>query len=155
MTAFLSSELPVVSELGNLRLQRLILRVVALLSLIVVPAVLLPNVALEKLSWLLGSGQAPQVPLLTYLIGGGCTVYLAVALMLWIMSGDVVRYRPLVVFVGWVYLVGAPLLLWIAWSAGMPGWWIIMDRLGMRQRGPSPAREPEVSKRSPQICMKT
>lgn len=137
MTALPSSELPVGSELGNLRLQRLILRVVALLSLIVVPAVLLPNVALEKLAWLLGSGQAPQVPLLTYLLGGGCTVYLAAALLLWIMSGDVVRYHPLVVVVGWVYVVGAPLLLWIAWTAGMPRWWILMDLLSCLITGPA------------------
>ena len=137
MTTTLSHESLPESTCGNLRLQRLILRVVAVLSCIVLPAVFLPGMAAEKLCWLLGSGRPPQAPLMIYLLGGGCCVYLAVASMLWIMSGDVVRYRPLVIFVGWVYLVCAPILLWIAVQAGMPRWWITMDLLSCLITGPA------------------
>jgi hypothetical protein len=114
---------------GNPRLQRLVLRVAALVSFIAAPAIVLPRIAVEKLSWLMGFGQPPMLPMLVYLTAGGSCVLIAEAFMLWLISGDVVRYRPLVVFVAWFFLAAAPLFLWIDSQAGLPLWWTAMDTL--------------------------
>lgn len=78
---------------------------------------------------LLGFGKPPHLPLLIYMTSGASCVYLAQALLLWLMSRDVVRYRPLIVFCGWAYLIFGPLFLWIDISAGMPKFQIIADSM--------------------------
>ena len=120
---------PAVTADGNLRLQKLILRIMALVSLPVVPAVFAPHFTVEKLSWLTGFRQPPNAPLLFYVAAGGSFVYLALSAMLWIMSRDVVRYRPLVIFAAWMCLLGGPVYWWIDTTTGMPNWWMLMDAL--------------------------
>lgn len=110
--------------------QVVILRVVAAVSLLTLPAVFASRLTVEKLSWLLGFGEPPTVPLLFYLAGGGSFVYLALSAMLWMMSYDVPRYRPLIVFAAVVCLIGVPVYGWINIQAGMPWWWAVMDMGG-------------------------
>jgi hypothetical protein len=92
------------SERGNPRLQRLVLRIISAVSFIALPAIFAPQMAVEKFSVLLGFGKPPHLPLLIYMTSGASCVYLAQAVLLWLMSCDVVRYRPLIVFCGWAYL---------------------------------------------------
>lgn len=114
---------------GNPRLQRLILRVAAASSLLALPAVLLPRLAAEEFSWFMGLGRPEVTPLLAYLAGGGAYVYLAAGLLLWGISLDVARHRPLVILSAWIFLVGGPAFLWIDSRAGLPGWWVALDGL--------------------------
>ncbi|GEP44515.1 hypothetical protein [Brevifollis gellanilyticus] len=115
---------------GHVRLQRLILRISALAALLALPAVILPRLAAEKVSWIMGFGQPPMTPLMLYMMAGGGAVYVGQAVLLWTMSTDVVRYQPLVRLVGRIYLVCAPVFLWIDTQAGLPKWWMGMDCLG-------------------------
>lgn len=115
---------------GNPRLQKLLLRFFALVQCIALPAVFVPRLALEKLSWLAGFGQPPMLPLTLYLLAGASCVYLGQAALLWMVSTDVVRYRPLVVFLGAAYTAFGPLFWWIDSEAGMPWWWQLMDSGG-------------------------
>ncbi len=112
---------------GGPRLQKWVLRAMALVSVPVLPALFAPHFTVEKLSWLTGFGQPPPLPLLHYLAAGGSLVYLILSGLLWIIAGDVVRYRPLVRFMAWASLVAAPLLWWIDSHTGMPRWWVMMD----------------------------
>lgn len=112
---------------GNTRIQSLILRIQPIVALITVPALFVPELALEKLSWLGGFGQPPMLPLSLYLLAGGCAVFLALAGLQWIIATDVVRYRPLVLFAAWGYLVCGPLFLWIDSHVGLPHWWTALD----------------------------
>lgn len=80
---------------GHPRLQRLILRIVALISLIALPAIIAPCLAAEKLSWVMGFGQPPMTPLMLYMMAGGAAVFVGQAVLLWAMSGDVIRYDPI------------------------------------------------------------
>jgi hypothetical protein len=114
---------------GDANLQKWILRIMAVVSLPVVPAVIAPHFTVEKLSWLVGFHQPPKTPLLPYLAAGGSFVYLMLSAMLWIISRDVVRYRPLVIFSAWACLVGGPVYWWIDTLTGMPHWWLLMDAL--------------------------
>lgn len=101
----------------------------ALVALPVLPAVFAPHLTVEKLSWLLGFGQPPKVPLLYYLAAGGSFVYLILSAMLWMISCDVVRYRPLVIFAGYMCLIGGPVFWWIDTHTGMPNWMMLADSL--------------------------
>jgi hypothetical protein len=47
--------------------------------------------------------------------------------MLWMISCDVARHRPLVRFAAYASLIAAPLYWWIDQHTGMPTWWILMD----------------------------
>jgi hypothetical protein len=112
---------------GNPQLQRLILRLAAVMAILTIPAVLLPRMAVEKLSWMIGFGQPSDVPLIYYLVGGGSAVYVLLSAMLWLISGDMVRYRPLVVFSAWAFLACGPIYLSIDLQSRMPLWWVTMD----------------------------
>ena len=129
------SETPPESACGNVRLQRFILRLMTSLSLIALPAVIVPRMAVEKLSWLMGFGQPPMVPLLVYMTAGGSCVYIGQAVLLWFISLDVVRYRPLVLLLGWAYLAFGPVFIWIHLDAGTPHWWMAMDSLSCLAAG--------------------
>ena len=116
-------------ERGSPRLQRLVLRVIGAVSFIALPAIFAPRLTVEKFSVLLGFGKPPHLPLLIYMTSGASCVYLAQAILLWLMSRDVVRYRPLIVFCGWAYLAFSPLFLWIDISAGMRSFQVAADSL--------------------------
>jgi hypothetical protein len=112
---------------GNVRLQRWLLRIAAVISFITLPAILLPRQTIEKLSWMVGFGRPPQSALLLYFGAGGSFVYVALGVFFWLFSNDAVRYRPLVLASAWISLLGAPAFLWIDWQCGLPAWWIAMD----------------------------
>lgn len=112
------------------RLLVIALRLLALTMTVVLPAVVAPWLAVEKISWLGGFGQPPRLPLLAYLTAGGSAVYLGQAALLWLMSCDVVRYRPLIRLTGFGYLLCGPLFWWIHTEAGMPNWWRCLDSSG-------------------------
>lgn len=78
---------------GNLRLQRLILRLMAATTLIALPAVILPRLAVEKLSWLTALKESPHSPLLIYMMAGGSAVYVAQGVLLWMISCGSKRFQ--------------------------------------------------------------
>lgn len=110
--------------------QRLLLRVFALVALISLPAVLLPRLALEKVSWIMGFGQPPMTPVTLYMMAGGAAVYLGQSVLMWAISADVERYQPLVRLIAWILVVCGPVFLWIDSQAGLPRWWVMMDGVG-------------------------
>ncbi len=114
---------------GNTQLQRFLLRIAAIIQFTALPGIILPRQATEKLCWLMGLGQPLMVPMLIYTAGGCAYVYLTAGILFWIASNDVIRYRPLIIACGWIYLVGCPAFLWIDSQAGLPAWWTAMDSL--------------------------
>ena len=114
---------------GNPRLQRIVLRVIGAVSFIALPAIIVPRLAVEKFSALLGLGKPEASPLLIYMTAGASCVYVAQGLLMWLMARDVVRYRPLIVFCAWAFLAFSPLFLWIDLHAGMPAFQVAADSL--------------------------
>lgn len=115
------------SPYGNLRMQRILLWISAIFAFTGLPAIVFPALAIEKLSWIIGFGQPPNAPMLFYVTGGGAYLYVAVGVLTVVIVRDVVRYRPLVLANGWIYLVGCPGFLWINLTAGLPWWWAALD----------------------------
>lgn len=118
------------SPVRHEKAQRLILRISALAALLALPAVIVPRLAAEKVSWLMGFRQPPMTPLMLYMMAGGAAVYVAQGVLMWVMSCDVARYQPLIRVVAWTFLVCAPLFWWIDAQAGVPRWWLLMDSVG-------------------------
>jgi hypothetical protein len=58
---------------------------------------------------------------------GPCATLIALGALVWIIARDVVRYRPLVIALIVIQLIGAPVLCLIDVTSGMPRWWCIMD----------------------------
>lgn len=115
------------SDCGRPTLQRWLLRFVALVLFTGLPGVLHPRAAIEKFSWLMGLGQPNLQPLTVYLGGNAGYAFVALGVLTWVISNDVVRYRPLVILYGWILLIGAAAYLWIDLQSMLPWWWVAMD----------------------------
>lgn len=115
---------------GRPSLQRLLLRLYAVLAMIALPAVVWPRLALEKVSWIMGFGQPPMTPVTLYMMAGGAAVFVGQALLMWVISGDVVRYQPIVRLIAWIFVGCGPAFYWIDSQARLPWWWLTMDTAG-------------------------
>jgi len=81
-------------------------------------------------AWLGLGGEMPQDALLTYLARWSCFDYGMVGFILWIIATDVVKYRPLVILTGLVFVIAAPVAVFIDTTAGMPMFWCIIESVG-------------------------
>ncbi|MDP1587615.1 MAG: hypothetical protein Q8M07_07735 [Prosthecobacter sp.] len=113
--------------LGRPHLQSILLKAAGAISLLTIGAVFAPDYVLGKLNWFLGMGKLPDSVLLRYLGSGGSLVYIITGLLMWMMAGDVVRYRSMIVFCAWIMLAAAPIYWYINTHTGMPRWWMLMD----------------------------
>src|SRR4051812_43750623 len=120
------------------------------------------GVAIIPLEWIaswhewVGLGVMSHDPMLRYVIRGGGFVQGGIGVLLWIMAGDVVRYRPLILATAGIYLVAGPAFYLIESIAHMPRFWCMLDSasclgvgaillaLCLRSdgRGVAPPREP-------------
>lgn len=102
-------------------------RAIAVVQLLTLGVCFVPESALASfLAWA-GQGPVPHLPFLYYVVRGASYCQAAFGVWLWIIAGDVVRYRPLVLATGGIYLVAAPVFAVIHFVTGMPRWWAIMD----------------------------
>ncbi len=111
------------------RVQRVLLRFMAAVLFTGIPGALLPGVAFEKLSWLVGYGKPPLTPLTMYLSGNAGYAYTVLGVFTWVMARDVTRYRTLVRVFGWLLVLGGPGYYSIDFQCGLPIWWRWIDSL--------------------------
>ncbi len=104
-----------------------LIRAIAILQLLTAGFCFVPQSALDFLYSWVGLGQMPDLPFLRYVIRGASYCQGAIGVLLWIIASDVVRYRPLVIATGAIYLVAVPAFWAIDVMTGMPRWWAIMD----------------------------
>jgi hypothetical protein len=89
--------------------------------------VFLPESWIDSVLVWCGVGHVPDAMLLRYLLRGSGVLLLALAVLIWIIASDVVRYHPLVIAVCVIFLIGAP-ACWLFDSVlGLPLWWCILD----------------------------
>jgi hypothetical protein len=103
------------------------LRFVAILQVLTALIVFLPENLLATFQAAIGLGQLPHLPLFLYVLRGAAYCQGAIGVLLWIIAGDVVRYRALVLATGVIYLAAAPAFCLIHAEAGTPMWWAILD----------------------------
>ena len=95
--------------------------------------VLTGGIAVIPIAWIaswhtwLGLGHLPNDALLRYGIRGGAFVQACIGVLLWIIATDVVRYYPLVIAAGIIYIISGPAFYFIDSNVGMPHFWCIFD----------------------------
>lgn len=105
------------------------LRFIAVVQMLTLGLVFVPEGWMASWHDWLGLGRMPDAAFLRYVIRGASYCQAAIGVLLWVMATDVVRYRPLVLTVAAVYLVGGPVFYLIDDLAGMPRWWVWMDSI--------------------------
>lgn len=75
----------------------------------------------------LGLGEFPASPLTNYLTRSLSAMYAFHGGLLFILSTDVRRFRPVVLFVGWATAGLGVAFTVIDWTAPMPTWWLLAE----------------------------
>src|SRR4051812_16413467 len=91
------------------------------------------GVTIMPLEWIaawhawVGLGVMSHDPMLRYVVRGGGFVQGGIGVLLWIMAGDVTRYRPLILATAGIYLIAGPAFYLIESIAHMPRFWCVLD----------------------------
>ena len=115
------------SAVSYQRLEVLLLRVAGSVELLAFVAVFLPRSWMEAGHRWLGLGALPAGAVVDFIIRQASFTYGLHGVLLWILSLDVVRFRPLVVFTGISYVLAGPVFFAIDFSSGMPWFWTAGD----------------------------
>lgn len=115
------------SSARALIVQRRVIRFCAFVLFTGLPAVILPGVALEKFAWLMKMDRPALDPLTVYLSGNTGFIYVALGVVFWMVSNEVVRHQAFVKAFGWILLLGGPIYLSIDLQAKLPLWWVLLD----------------------------
>lgn len=110
-------------------LLRIVLRVLGTSSGFAVLAVFLPESTMAGIHRWLGLGELPGGPIVGYLARSTSAFYALLGGLLWVLSFDVRRYRPALIYLGSSFLVFGIALLFIDWHEGLPAWWTIWEFL--------------------------
>ena len=105
------------------------LRVIAVMQILILGLVIVPVDWIDAWHVWLGLGPMPDDAMLRFVIRGAAFAQAGIGVLMWIMATDVVRFRPLVIACGWIYLIGGPAFYWIEIVAGMPLSWCLFDSI--------------------------
>jgi len=112
------------------QLQAWLLRLVGAVEILAFASVVMPRSWMEASHEWLGLGTMPDGPILIFLIRQASYAYGMHGISLWIIASDVVRFRPLVIFTGFTFLLAGPVFFLIDYTSGVPLWWTIADTIG-------------------------
>lgn len=112
------------------RLIAWLLRLTGAFEILAFVAVVMPRSWMEVSHSWLGRGVMPDGPLIMFMIRQASYTYGMHGLSLWILSSDVIRFRPLIIFNGIAFLLAGPVFFVIDYTTGMPWYWTVMDSAG-------------------------
>jgi len=87
----------------------------------------MPLRAMDTVHRALGMGPLPNGPVVEYLARSTSAFYALLGALLWIISLDLPRYRPLVRLTGSAFVAMGILLLWTDIKAELPWFWQIAE----------------------------
>lgn len=105
------------------RFLALFLRVVGAVAGLAALCAVMPLRWMDAVHRALGMGALPDRPIVEYLARSTSAFYALVGGLFWMLSLDLVRYRPLVRRIGLAIIAFGVLLLWTDVRAGMPWFW--------------------------------
>ncbi len=100
-----------------------LLRGLGLIDLAAFIVVILPMPSIAWVHQWTGLGSLPDGRIVDYLVRTTPALYALHGALLIYVSFDVVRYRPLIRFLGWLMAAHGAVLVFIDVRAGMPFWW--------------------------------
>ena len=104
-----------------------LLRVLGAMDLAALVTVVLPWRWVAEIHQRTGLGALPAGQIVDYLVRTTPALYAVHGALLLYLSFDVVRYHPLIRFLGWLMMAHGLLLVFIDVQAGMPLWWTICE----------------------------
>ncbi len=105
------------------RILVLLMRLSGAVTLMAFPTMLLPTAWMAAAHEWLGMGAFPESALVDYLTRSIAALYGFHGALLLLVSCNVRRYRPIVVFLAAMYLIFGVTLLFVDLHAGMPWYW--------------------------------
>lgn len=102
---------------------RLILRAVGGVSLLAAIFVFAPYSWMDGIHRWLGMGELPDSPVVGYLARSTSAFYALLGGLFWVLSSDLVRYRPVLIYLGIAVILLGLALLGVDWVEGMPLFW--------------------------------
>jgi len=116
--------------MNSQRIQAWLLRLSGAVEMLAFFAVVMPRSWMEVAHAWVGLGQMPDGPIIMFMIRQASYTYGVHGLSLWVIASNVERFRTLVIFNGFAYLLAAPVFFLIDYTSGMPFWWTLGDLLG-------------------------
>lgn len=90
-------------------------------------AMLLPVEWMASTHVRLGLGEFPRAPVVLYLARSIAALYGFHGVLMFVVSGDVVRLRPIVTYLSVFNILYGVMLIAIGVQAGIPSWWIMTE----------------------------
>jgi len=109
------------------RLFKSFLRVLGSVALLAVFAVVMPYSWMNAIHQRLGMGKLPSEPIVGYLARSTSAFYALLGALLWVVSSDLVRHRPVLRFLGVAIILFGGMLLIVDFVEGMPLWWSLWE----------------------------
>lgn len=109
------------------RFLTLFLRVVGTVAGTAAFCAVMPLTWMDAVHRAFGMGALPPQPIVAYLARSASALYALLGGLFWMLSCDVVRYRPVIRWLGRAAIVLGLLLLWIDSTAGLPRLWQLAE----------------------------
>jgi hypothetical protein len=106
---------------------RWLLRLIGTGSLLALVFVPVPSAWMNDIHRLLGMGPLPDAPVVGYLARSTSAFYALFGGLLWLVSFDVARYRPVVLYLGGAFVVFGLCLAVIDAVEGLPRFWRLAE----------------------------
>lgn len=111
-------------------LLRLLLIGLGALDLLAFGAMLMPEAWMAAGHAWLGMGEFPRAAVVDYLARSVSLMYAQHGAVFLFLSGDVVRYRPLIQWMAFIAILSGGIMLVIDLSAGIPLFWTVLEGPG-------------------------
>jgi hypothetical protein len=106
---------------------RWLLRLLGSLTLLALLAIIMPGGWMDAVHRWLGLGPLPEGPIVGYLARSLSAFYALLGGLLWVLSFNVTRYQPVLVYLGAAILAFGFIMLGIDWREGLPPYWIAWE----------------------------
>lgn len=104
-----------------------LLRIAGTVEILAFFAVIMPRSWMEVAHEWLGLGEMPHGAVIMFMIRQASYVYGMHGVTLWVLSSDVIRFRPLIILNVISFLLATPVFFIIDYTAGMPLFWTLSD----------------------------
>jgi hypothetical protein len=113
-----------------------VLRLIGGVELCAIPFLLFPFAWMNDVhDRVLGLGTLPNAPIVEYMARSLSALYAVHGAVVFRLSFDVVRFRPLIGFLGWLHLALGLVVCATDFTAGLPWWWVIGEGPGIAAGG--------------------
>ena len=103
------------------------LRIIGSSSLLALLFVAAPYESMDYIHLSLGMGTLPDSPVVGYLARSTSAFYAMLGGLFWVVSFDVRRYRPVLIYLGAAVSLLGVVLLVVDWQEGMPRFWTVWE----------------------------